>query len=281
MKLVRYGAPGMEKPGVIGADGEIRDLSGIIPDIDSHFLATKGIQSLADVAIHTLPVIERTPRIGPCVGKVGKIVCAGLNYLDHAREAGATAPAEPILFLKPASSICGPYDNVELPIDGTKTDWEVELAVVIGTRAKYIKEDNALDYVAGFCILNDVSERSFQLERGGQWDKGKAHDTFAPMGPWLVTRDEIADPHALSLWLEVNGTRYQDGSTSDMIFSLSKLIAYSSQFMTLEPGDVITTGTPAGVGMGQTPPRYLKDGDIMRLGIQELGVQELRCVQLA
>lgn len=278
MKLVRFGAPGAEKPGMIDAQGVLRDLSGVVSDIDSTLLAQDGLKSLSAVKPQDLPVVSGEPRIGPCVGRIGKIVCVGLNYSDHAKESGAETPTEPILFLKPSSSISGPYDDVEIPRGSKKTDWEVELGIVIGRRAKYVDESTALDYVAGYCLVNDVSERAYQLERLGQWDKGKGHDTFAPIGPWLVTRDEVPDPQALPLWTEVNGKRYQDGSTANMIFGVRTLVSYISQFMTLEPGDIISTGTPAGVGMGQSPALYLRDGDIMKLGIQGLGEQQQRCI---
>lgn len=281
MKLVRFGAPGAEKPGLIDAQGTLRDLSGIIPDINSSLLAEGGLSRLAGLQTSELPAVQGEPRIGPCVGNVGKVVCVGLNYSDHAKESGAAAPAEPILFLKPTSAICGPYDNVEIPRGSEKTDWEVELGVVIGRRAKYVNEDEALSYVAGYCVVNDVSERAYQLERLGQWDKGKGHDTFAPIGPWLVTRDDVPDPQALQLWTEVNGKRFQDGSTSNMIFDVKTLVSYISQFMSLEPGDIISTGTPAGVGMGQSPTRYLRKDDVMKLGVQGLGEQAQRCVDAA
>ncbi|NYT84587.1 fumarylacetoacetate hydrolase family protein [Pollutimonas harenae] len=278
MKLVRFGASGAEKPGLFDAQGVLRDLSGAVPDIDSALLAQDGLKKLTSLKPEDLPVVEGEPRIGPCVGKIGKIVCVGLNYSDHAKESGAATPTEPILFLKPSSSICGPYDGVEIPRGSEKTDWEVELGVVIGRRAKYVDEAKALDYVAGYCLVNDVSERAYQLERLGQWDKGKGHDTFAPIGPWLVTRDEVPNPQALRLWTEVNGKRYQDGSTANMIFDVKTLICYISKFMTLEPGDIISTGTPAGVGMGQSPVLYLREGDVMKLGIQGLGEQQQRCI---
>jgi len=278
MKLVRYGCKGDEKPGVLDPHGEIRDLSGKITDIDGAFLAAGGLRILEGLQVSELPIVQGKPRLGPCVGKVGKIVCVGLNYSDHAKESGAPVPSEPILFLKPSSSTCGPNDDVEIPVGSVKADWEVELGVVIGRRAKYVDEHSALQYVAGYCVVNDVSEREFQLERSGQWDKGKSHDTFAPIGPWFVTADEIPDPQQLGLWAEVNGTRYQDGSTANMIFDVRALVSYISRFMTLEPGDIISTGTPAGVGMGQKPVKYLKEGDSMRLCVEGLGVQEQRCV---
>lgn len=280
MKLLRYGAVGQEKPGMLDAEGRLRDLSQIIGDVDGRLLSEGGIAFLNTIDPTTLPEVEGSPRMGPCVGKVGKIVCVGLNYSDHAKESGAAAPSEPILFLKPTSSICGPDDDVEIPKGSTKTDWEVELGVVIGRRAKYVSEDDALSYVAGYCVVNDVSEREYQLERLGQWDKGKGHDTFAPIGPWLVTSDEVPDAQKLSLWAEINGKRMQNGSTANMIFTVRELIAYISRFMTLEPGDIITTGTPAGVGLGQKPPLYLKDGDVIRMGVEGLGEQKQRCKAL-
>nr|WP_255592680.1 fumarylacetoacetate hydrolase family protein [Bordetella sp. BOR01] len=260
------------------ARGTIRDLSAHIPDINGTVLASQAWQSLAALDIDALPTVPPGVRYGPPVGQVGKIVCVGLNYSDHAQESGAPVPTEPVLFMKPASSICGPYDNVEIPRGSTKTDWEVELGLVIGRRAKYVESADALQYLAGYCIVNDVSEREFQLERQGQWDKGKGHDTFAPIGPWLVTPGEIADAGRLSLWLEVNGKRFQDGSTENLVFGVAHLISYISRFMTLEPGDIVSTGTPAGVGLGQKPPLYLKPGDEMVLGIEGLGSQRQRCV---
>lgn len=280
MKLLRYGAVGQEKPGMLDSEGRLRDLSQIIGDVDGRLLSEGGIAFLNSIDPKTLPEVQGNPRLGPCVGKIGKIVCVGLNYSDHAKESGAAAPSEPILFLKPTSSICGPDDDVEIPKGSTKTDWEVELGVVIGRRAKYVSEDDALSYVAGYCVVNDVSEREYQLERLGQWDKGKGHDTFAPIGPWLVTSDEVPDAQKLSLWAEINGKRMQNGSTANMIFTVRELVAYISRFMTLEPGDIITTGTPAGVGLGQKPPLYLKDGDVIRMGVEGLGEQKQRCKAL-
>jgi len=278
MKFVRYGEPGREKPGVLDADGAIRALDAHLPDIDAATLGSEAWQQLASLDIQALPKAPPGQRLGPPVGRVGKIVCVGLNYSDHARESGVPVPSEPVLFMKPASSICGPHDNVEIPRDSQKTDWEVELGLVIGRRAKYVDEATALQHLAGYCIVNDVSEREFQLERQGQWDKGKGHDTFAPLGPWLVTPDDIPDPGRLSLWLEVNGKRFQDGNTQNLVFGVAHLISYISRFMTLQPGDIISTGTPAGVGLGLKPPRYLKPGDEMRLGIDGLGTQQQRCV---
>ncbi len=278
MKLLRFGPPGKEKPGVLDAAGRVRDLSGHVPDIDLRSLDEKGLDALRRLDPATLPEAPHAARIGPCVAHIGKLVCVGLNYSDHAAESNMPVPTEPILFLKPSSAVCGPFDDVEIPRGSSKTDWEVELGVVIGRRAKYVSGENALDHVAGYCIVNDVSEREFQLERQGQWDKGKGHDTFAPVGPWLVTRDEVPDPQALSMWLDVNGRRYQDGNTRTMVFGVETLVSYVSRFMTLEPGDIISTGTPPGVGMGQKPPVYLKAGDVMTLGIRGLGEQRQTCV---
>lgn len=274
MKLVRYGQPGQEKPGLIDAQGQLRDLSAQVADIDGAALSPASLQKLAAIDAASLPAVSGPVRRGPPVARVGKIICVGLNYADHAAETGAPIPAEPILFLKPSSSIIGPDDTVVIPRGSVKTDWEVELGVVIGRKASYVTEAEALDYVAGYTIVNDVSEREYQLERGGQWDKGKGCDTFSPIGPWMVTRDEVADPQALALWLEVNGRRFQDGSTRTMIFGVAKLVSYISEFMSLHPGDIISTGTPPGVGLGQKPPVYLKAGDTMRVGIQGLGEQQ-------
>ncbi|WP_407050968.1 ureidoglycolate lyase [Methyloraptor flagellatus] len=273
MKLLRFGAAGAERPGMLDAEGRIRDLSGVVADIAGAALTPDGLARLAAVDPATLPLIEGTPRIGPCVGAVGKFVCIGLNYSDHAAESGLPVPSEPVVFMKATSAITGPNDPVEIPRGSEKTDWEVELGVVIGKPAKYVTEVQALDHVAGYCVINDVSERAFQIERGGTWDKGKGHDTFGPIGPWLVTRDEVPDPQALDLWLEVDGRRFQNGSTATMIFTVAHIVSYVSQFMSLQPGDVISTGTPPGVGMGQKPPLYLKAGQTMRLGIAGLGEQ--------
>ncbi len=278
MKLLRYGPVGSEKPGLVDAAGRMRDLSDRIDDIDLRVLTPQRLAELASIDPSTLPEVPDDVRIGPCVARIGKLVCAGLNYADHAAEAGMPVPAEPVLFLKPSSAVCGPADDVQIPRGSQKTDWEVELGVVIGTRAKYVDESDALGHVAGYCIANDVSEREFQLERLGQWDKGKGHDTFAPIGPWLVTRDEVPDPQALSLWLDVNGNRCQRGNTQTMVFGVRALVAYISRFMTLEPGDVICTGTPPGVGLGRKPPVFLKPGDVMTLGIDGLGTQRQVCV---
>ncbi|TAK47570.1 MAG: FAA hydrolase family protein [Xanthobacteraceae bacterium] len=278
MKLVRYGERGKERPGLIDAAGRLRDLSSHAVDIAGDVLAPQGLARLAALDTATLPAVEGTPRLGPPVGAFSKFICIGLNYIDHATETGARPPAEPVVFLKANSAIAGPDDAIVQPRGSTKLDWEVELAVVIGSRAKYVGEGQALDHVAGYCLANDVSERGFQLERAGQWTKGKSCDGFGPLGPWLVTRDEIADPQALSMWLDVNGTRRQHGSTSNMIFSVAKLISYLSGFFTLEPGDIISTGTPAGVGLGMKPPTFLKAGDVVTLGIDGLGSQTQRVV---
>jgi 2-keto-4-pentenoate hydratase/2-oxohepta-3-ene-1,7-dioic acid hydratase in catechol pathway len=273
MKLIRWGADGAEKPGLVDQTGTLRDLSGVIADIDDAALSPAGLARLAALDAQKLPKLDASVRLGAPMARISKIVCVGLNYADHAAESGMPIPAEPVLFLKANSSLCGPNDAVVIPRNSVKTDWEVELGVVIGQRASYVDLENALDYVAGYCVVNDVSEREYQLERGGQWDKGKGCDTFSPIGPWLVTRDEITDPQALGLWLEVNGKRFQNGNTSTMVFGVQHLVSYISQFMTLLPGDVISTGTPPGVGLGQKPPVYLKAGDTMRLGIDGLGEQ--------
>jgi 2-keto-4-pentenoate hydratase/2-oxohepta-3-ene-1,7-dioic acid hydratase in catechol pathway len=274
MKLVRYGEPGRERPALLDTDGVLRDLSGVVPDIASAALGPDGLAAIRALNPASLPKVEGTPRIGPCVGGIGKFVCVGLNYSDHAAESGMAIPTEPVLFMKPTSCIVGPYDNVEIPRTSTKTDWEVELGIVIGKAAKHVSLDDAYDHVAGYCVINDVSERGFQLERGGQWDKGKGCDTFGPIGPWLVTTDEIPDPHVLDMWLEVDGKRYQNGSTRTMIFSVPTIVSYISQFMSLQPGDIIATGTPPGVGLGQRPPVYLRAGQTMRLSIAGLGEQK-------
>ena len=279
MKLLRYGQIGSEKPGVLGNDGEIRDLSGLITDIDASVLSDQALQKLRDADFSKLPVVSGDPRIGACVGNIGKMICIGLNYSDHAAETGATPPPEPIIFMKVNSAICGPNDDVKIPKTSEKTDWEVELGFVIGKKAKYVSEAEAMDYVAGYCIVNDVSERSFQAERSGQWTKGKSCDTFGPTGPWMVTRDEIPDPQNLKMTLDVNGKRYQDGSTNTMIFGVKFLVHYLSQFFTLHPGDVISTGTPPGVGLGVKPnPVFLKPGDEMHLSIEGLGEQHQKCI---
>lgn len=273
MKLLRYGPVGQEKPGLMDTDGNIRDLSDKVADISGAVLSDAGLATIRDLDVNALPLVEGSPRIGACVGQVGKFICIGLNYADHAAESGMELPEEPVIFFKATSAITGPDDTVEIPRNSVKTDWEVELGVVIGKEAKYVSEADALDHVAGYCVVNDLSERDFQLHRSGQWVKGKSADTFGPIGPWLVTRDEITDPQNLSMYLEVNGHRYQDGSTKTMHFDVATVISHLSQFMSLQPGDVISTGTPPGVGLGQTPEVYLKPGDVMELGIEGLGVQ--------
>ncbi|WP_374298362.1 fumarylacetoacetate hydrolase family protein [Paracoccus sp. (in: a-proteobacteria)] len=278
MKLLRHGAPGAEKPGLLDADGHVRDLSGHVADITGDILSPGGLARLAALNPADLPVVQ-PDRLGPPVAGVGKFLCVGLNYSDHARETGKEPPAEPILFAKATSAICGPNDDVQIPRGSDRTDWEVELGIVIGTRAKYVDKGQALDHVAGYLLVNDVSERRFQSERGGQWTKGKSHDTFGPIGPWLVTTDEIADPQALDLWLDVDGERRQTGSTATMIFGVAHLVSYISQFMTLEPGDIIATGTPPGVGLGMKPPTFLREGQVVALGIAGLGEQRQRMVQ--
>ncbi|WP_170516191.1 fumarylacetoacetate hydrolase family protein [Ruegeria atlantica] len=279
MKLLRYGPVGAEKPGILDEAGKLRDLSGIFDDVTGAMLGDESMARLRGLDLGTLPVVDGDPRIGACVGNVGKFVCIGLNYADHAAESGLDLPDEPVVFFKATSAIVGPNDTVEIPRGSVKTDWEVELGVVIGKHTKYISETEALDHVAGYCVINDLSERDFQLHRSGQWVKGKSADTFGPIGPWLVTRDEIADPQNLQMYLEVNGHRYQDGSTNTMHFSVATVISHLSQFMSLQPGDVISTGTPPGVGMGRTPQIYLKPGDKMELSIQGLGVQRQDVVQ--
>lgn len=274
MKLLRYGEKGQERPALLDAGGRLRDLSAHISDIAGDALLPQNLARLQELDPASLPLVPGNPRLGACVGQVGKFICIGLNYADHAAETGAPIPDEPIIFNKWTSAIVGPNDNIEIPRHSTKTDWEVELGVVIGQGGRYIEESQAMQHVAGYCVINDVSEREFQLERGGTWDKGKGCDTFGPLGPWLVSRDEIADPHQLSIWLEVDGHRYQNGNTRTMIFQIPKLISYLSQFMSLQPGDVISTGTPPGVGLGIKPvPVYLKPGQKIRLGIEGLGEQ--------
>ncbi|QTP58936.1 fumarylacetoacetate hydrolase family protein [Billgrantia antri] len=273
MKLLRFGPKGHEKPGLLDADGVIRDLSAHIDDLHGHHLGQGSLAELARLDPARLPEVPADTRLGPCVGRVGKFICIGLNYSDHAAETGAEVPPEPVVFNKWTSAICGPNDDVIIPRASQKTDWEVELGVVIGKRARYVEEAAAIEHVAGYCVVNDVSEREFQLERSGTWDKGKGCDTFGPLGPWLVTTDEVPDPHDLAMWLEVDGHRYQDGSTRTMVYRIPFLVSYLSRFMTLEPGDVISTGTPPGVGMGQKPPVYLKPGQQMRLGVEGLGTQ--------
>ena len=278
MKLLRYGPPGAEKPGLLDSSGAIRDLSGVIPDISGETLLPQSIAGLRKLDPDSLPRVSGKPRIGPCVGQVGKFICIGLNYSDHAAESGMPVPSEPIVFMKATSCIVGPNDNIELPRGSQKTDWEVELGVVIGKPAKYVTEQDALSHVAGYCVVHDVSERAYQLEGTGQWVKGKSADTFGPIGPWLVTADDVTDCGNLNLWLEVDGHRYQDGSTKTLIFGVPFLISYLSQFMSLQPGDIITTGTPPGVGHGKKPPVYLRDGNVVRLGVEGLGEQQQRVV---
>lgn len=273
MKLLRYGDPGHEKVGVLDEQGRIRDLSAHVTDLAGDALGDASLDALRQVAVNDLPVVDGEPRIGPCVSNVGKFVCIGLNYSDHAAETGAEVPSEPIIFMKASSAIVGPNDQVVIPKGSTKTDWEVELGVVIGKKAKYVSEQDALNYVCGYCVINDVSERAFQMERAGQWTKGKSSDTFGPIGPWLVTRDDVADPQNLSMWLTVNGQTMQNGSSNTMVYGVAFLVSYLSQFMTLHPGDIISTGTPPGVGLGMKPPVFLKKGDVMELGIEGLGTQ--------
>ncbi len=279
MKLLRWGPAGVEKPGLLDRDGVLRDLSGVVPDINGAALSPAGLAKLAALDVNGLPKVPGTPRIGPCVTGMTNFVCIGLNYADHAAEAGAPIPKEPIVFLKSLGAVCGPNDDVMIPRGSAKTDWEVELGIVIGSTARYVPEEQALEYVAGYCVVNDVSEREFQIERGGQWDKGKGCDTFGPIGPWMVTKDEIADPHNLKMFCEVDGHRYQDGCTATMIFGVKKLVSYVSHFMTLHPGDIISTGTPPGVGMGVKPhPVFLKPGQTMHLGVEGLGTQTQRTI---
>jgi 2-keto-4-pentenoate hydratase/2-oxohepta-3-ene-1,7-dioic acid hydratase in catechol pathway len=278
MKLLRYGPPGRERPGILDSRGRVRDLSCEVLDIGGSALQPASLNRLRSLDPDRLPEVAGTPRLGPCIGQVGKIVGVGLNYRDHAIESKMPIPDEPPLFLKATTAISGPNDDVEIPAGSEKTDWEVELGIVVGQAGKYVRVEKALDHVAGYCIVNDISERSYQLERGGQWDKGKGCDTFAPIGPWLVTADEIPDPQNLDLWLDIDGARYQTGNTRTMIFGVAYLVSYISQFMSLQPGDVVSTGTPPGVGLGQKPPRYLKPGQTMRLGITGLGVQQQRTV---
>ncbi len=273
MKLLRHGPSGAEKPGVLDADGTIRDLSSHIDDVNGTALSDASIAKLRGIDLSALPVVDAGTRIGPCVGNVGKFVCVGLNYSDHAAESGLEVPPEPVLFFKATSAIVGPNDSIEIPKGSEATDWEVELGIVIGKDAKYVDEANAMDHIAGFCVVNDVSERDFQIKRSGQWVKGKSADTFGPIGPWMVTRDEITDPQALAMHLEVNGDSMQNGSTNTMVYKVPFLVSYISQFMSLQAGDVISTGTPPGVGMGMKPQRYLKPGDVVTLGIDGLGEQ--------
>jgi 2-keto-4-pentenoate hydratase/2-oxohepta-3-ene-1,7-dioic acid hydratase in catechol pathway len=280
MKLVRYGTPGAEKPGIVDKDGVIRSLEGLVPDIAGAVLSDEGLQKIRGLDLSSLPKVAENTRFGPCVGGTGKFICIGLNYADHAAESNLPVPNEPVVFMKATSAIVGPNDQVKIPRTSVKTDWEVELGVVIGKTASYVSEAEALDHVAGYCVINDVSERAFQAERGGQWTKGKSCDTFGPTGPWLVTRDEVPDPQNLHMWLEVDGHRYQNGSTKTMVFDVKHIVHYLSQFMSLQPGDIISTGTPPGVGMGQKPePIYLKAGQVMRLGIEGLGEQQQEVIQ--
>ncbi len=274
MKFLRYGETGQEKPGLLDADGDIRDLSAHVGDLSGAALAPDALAKLGAIDINSLPKVEGNPRLGPCVAGAGKFICIGLNYADHAAESGMAVPPEPVIFMKATSAIVGPNDDLLIPRGSEKTDWEVELGIVIGKTAKYVSEDDALDYVAGYCTLHDVSERAFQIERAGQWTKGKSCDTFGPTGPWLVTKDEVADPQNLGMWLKVNGETMQDGSTKTMVYGVRHLVSYLSQFMSLQPGDIISTGTPPGVGMGMKPPRYLKAGDVVELGIEGLGTQK-------
>ncbi|MBY5930940.1 fumarylacetoacetate hydrolase family protein [Halomonas denitrificans] len=278
MKLLRFGNPGQEAPGILDQAGRIRDLSGVLDDLSGAALGRESLEKIARLDLEQLPLVPADTRIGPCVGNVGKFICIGLNYADHAAESGAEVPPEPVIFNKWTSAICGPDDDVMIPRDSSKTDWEVELGVVIGKAGRYIDEAEALEHVAGYCVVNDVSEREFQLERSGTWDKGKGCDTFGPLGPWLVTKDEVADPQDLNLWLEVDGKRYQDGSTKTMVYQVAFLVSYLSRFMSLQPGDVISTGTPPGVGLGQNPPVFLRPGQTMRLGIEGLGEQTQKVI---
>lgn len=280
MKLLRFGNPGSERPGVLDNDGRLRDLSQYINDLRGDALLPESLARLRQLDLYSLPLVDGNPRIGACVGGIGKFICIGLNYADHAAETGADIPQEPVVFSKWTSAVVGPNDNVIIPRGSQKTDWEVELGVVIGKGGRYIDERDAMQHVAGYCVINDVSEREYQIERGGTWDKGKGCDTFGPTGPWLVTADEIPDPNALNLWLEVDGKRYQDGNTRTMIFKVPYIISYLSRFMSLQPGDVISTGTPPGVGMGQKPqPVYLRSGQTIRLGIEGLGEQQQLTVE--
>ena len=278
MKLLRHGSPGRERPGIVDAGGRIRDLSTVIPDLAGDALHPESLNRLRALDVAALPLVEEGVRTGPCVAGIGKFLCIGLNYSDHAAESGMKVPVEPILFMKATSAVCGPYDDIVIPRGSEKTDWEVELGVVIGTSAKYVSEAEALSHVAGYCVINDLSERAFQLEGTGQWVKGKSADTFGPIGPWLVTRDEVPDPQNLELWLEVDGRTFQRSTTRHMIFNVAFLVSYISRFMSLHPGDIISTGTPPGIGMGQQPPLYLRPGNQVRLGVDGLGEQRQRVV---
>ena len=279
MKLVRFGAAGDEKPGVIDEHGNLRDLSAYIEDITAQNLSDEKLSELSKINLNTLPIMDKSTRLGPCVSGVGKFICIGLNYADHAKEAGMEVPPEPVIFMKATSAICGPTDPILLPRGSVKTDWEVELAVVIGKKAKYVELADAMSYVAGYAASNDISERTYQLEGSGHWTKGKSCDSFGPLGPYLVTKDEIPDPQNLSMWLSVNGQKMQDGSTSTMVYGVAFLVHYISQFMSLMPGDIISTGTPPGVGLGMTPPIYLKPGDIVTLGVEGLGEHNQTVIQ--
>lgn len=273
MKLLRYGQPSQEKPGLLDDQGRIRDLSAHVTDIAGTELSPESIKRLTQLDPEALPLVAGNPRFGPCVSGTGKFICVGLNYADHAAESGLLVPPEPVIFMKATSAIIGPDDDVEIPRGSVKSDWEVELGVIIGSHTKYVSEENAMDHVAGYCVVNDLSERAFQTERSGQWTKGKSADTFGPIGPWLVTKDEVADPQSLKMWMEVNGKRFQNGSTATMVYGVKFLVSYLSQFMSLHPGDIISTGTPPGVGMGQKPQVFLRAGDVMELGIEGLGTQ--------
>jgi 2,4-didehydro-3-deoxy-L-rhamnonate hydrolase len=279
MKLLRYGAKGREKPGLLDDEGRIRDLSGVIADVNGEAISPKSLARLKKIKSDSLPLVRGKPRVGACIANPQKFIAIGLNYSDHAAESGLQVPPEPVVFTKQVSCLSGPFDDVTIPPKSKKSDWEVELGVIIGTRSKNIAKRDALSHVAGYCTINDLSEREFQAERAGQWTKGKSYDTFGPVGPWLVTADEVADPQKLHLWLELNGKRVQDGSTATMVYGVAHIVAYLSQFFTLMPGDIITTGTPPGVGMGMKPPQYLKPGDVMRLGIDGLGEQQQRVVR--
>jgi len=279
MKLLRYGLPGQERPGILDAQGNVRDLSHVIADINGAVLSDESLKKIAALDLNTLPLVTDPVRFGPCVNNVGKFICIGLNYADHAAESGLAVPDEPVVFMKATSAITGPNDNVLKPRNSTKLDWEVELGIIIGKHCSYVELDDAINHIAGYCVINDVSERNFQLERGGQWDKGKGCDSFGPIGPYVVTRDEVPDPLNLNLWLTVNGKTFQNGSTKHMVFNPAFLVHYLSQFMSLQPGDVISTGTPPGVGLGQKPPLYLNVGDVMELGIEGMGTQKQIVVQ--
>jgi len=273
VKLVRYGTRGSERPAIVDKNGLLRDISALVQDINPTSLSPNNLNEFARMDISHFPVVEGTPRIGACVADVGKFICIGLNYSDHAAESGMAVPAEPVVFMKATSAICGPYDDVIIPKNSEKTDWEVELGVVIGTEARYVSKEQALSHVAGYCVVNDLSERKFQLEGTGQWVKGKSADTFGPIGPWLVTKDEIRDPQNLQMWLDVDGKRFQNGSSKTMVFDIAHLVSYLSHFMSLQPGDIISTGTPPGVGLGQKPPVYLRPGNVMTLSVEGLGEQ--------